>query len=50
MLPNIIYGTAVLEDSRTDGALDPRTVAGGPLDPSTVSLSLLDLSTAAGCT
>ena len=49
MLPNIKYGTAVPEDSHTEGVLSSAQCAVSPLDLSTVSLRLLDLSTVADC-
>ena len=49
MLPNINNGTAVLEDSYTEGVLSSAQCAVGLLDLITVSLSLLDLSTVADC-
>ena len=45
MLPNIKYGTAVPEDSHTEGVLPSTQCDESPLDLSTVSLSTLYLRT-----
>ena len=50
VLPNIKYGTAVLEDnSCTEGALSSAQYVVGPLDPNTISRSFLYSSTVADC-